>query len=200
MNIFAGNLSFEAVESDIKKLFGGFGKVLSVVIPMNKKGVKSRGFCFIEMSDSDQAYKAIAALDGQIFMGRPMKVSAYRKTDDPVSLAPAPASAPAPVREIKQFRLKAEDRRKQPKHWEKRDQETKRTDRKFLKNRKPWERKEDGRPRFSVDRPQRAVSGRKKSSSAISKRTPGKSRSWEKRPGVPAGKRAYRGGTSRSGR
>ena len=37
MNIFVGNLSFDANEGDVKKLFEGFGNVVSVAIVMEKE-------------------------------------------------------------------------------------------------------------------------------------------------------------------
>jgi len=78
MNIFVGNLSFDAVEADVKKIFKDFGSVSSVVIVMNSKGVKSRGFGFVEMPDQAQAEAAIAALSGKELLGRPLKVSSAR--------------------------------------------------------------------------------------------------------------------------
>lgn len=75
MNIFVGNLSFDTTEADLKKLFEEFGIVASVVIVMDEKGNKSRGFGFLEMAYSQQAEKAIAALDGRKFMGRLINVS-----------------------------------------------------------------------------------------------------------------------------
>ncbi len=81
MNIFVGNLLFEVVDADVRTLFEGFGSVASVAIVMDKKGVESRGFGFVEMPDSQQAQDAIAALDGKEFMGRPLNVSpAYSKS------------------------------------------------------------------------------------------------------------------------
>ncbi len=80
MNIFVGNLSFDAVEADVKKLFEGFGNVLSVVIVMEKekKAPKSRGFGFVQMPDEQQALAAIAALNGKEFMDRALNVAAAR--------------------------------------------------------------------------------------------------------------------------
>lgn len=75
MKIFVGNLSFDAVEGDVKKAFEEFGSVASVAIVMDKKGTNSRGFGFVEMLDDQQARAAIAAFDGKDFMGRPLNVS-----------------------------------------------------------------------------------------------------------------------------
>jgi len=80
MNIFVGNLAFDATQDDIKKLFEGFGNVTSAVIVMSKekKAPKSRGFGFVEMSDEEQALAAIAALNGKEFMGRILNISRAR--------------------------------------------------------------------------------------------------------------------------
>ncbi len=78
MNIFVGNLSFEATETDIRREFLAFGSVSSVSIVKEKNGVKSRGFGFIEMPDNQQAQDAITALNAREFMGRPLEVSVAR--------------------------------------------------------------------------------------------------------------------------
>ena len=80
MNIFVGNLSFDATQGDVKKLFEGFGNVASVVIVMEKekKAPKSRGFGFVEMPDEQQAFAAIAALNGKEFMDRVLNVNPAR--------------------------------------------------------------------------------------------------------------------------
>jgi len=80
MNIFVGNLAFDATEADVKKLFEGFGNVASVAIVMNKdkKVPKSRGFGFVEMPDGQQALAAMAALNGKEFMRRVLNVNPAR--------------------------------------------------------------------------------------------------------------------------
>lgn len=74
MNIFVGNLSFEAKEADVYQVFAAFGLVSSVEIVMEKKGKKSRGFGFLEMPDEQEALCAIAALNGKEIKGRPINV------------------------------------------------------------------------------------------------------------------------------
>jgi hypothetical protein len=80
MNIFVGNLSYKATESDVKRLFEGYGPVVSVLIVTRKekKVPKSRGFGFVEMADMQQALVAIGALNGQEFMKRALDVSPAR--------------------------------------------------------------------------------------------------------------------------
>ena len=74
MNIFVGNLSFEAKEIDVQRAFMAFGVVTSVAIVMEKKGKKSRGFGFVEMPDEQEALAAIAQLQGKEILGRPINV------------------------------------------------------------------------------------------------------------------------------
>lgn len=80
MNIFVGNLLFEATALDIKKLFMSFGEVASVAIAMKRvKGKpQSRGFAFVMMPDEQQANIAIATLNGKAFMGRIIRVNLAR--------------------------------------------------------------------------------------------------------------------------
>ncbi len=78
MNIFVGNLAFEASPEELKKAFEQFGEVSMLRIMMNDKGTKSRGFAFLEMPDEAQARKAIAALNGEEFIGRQIVVAVAR--------------------------------------------------------------------------------------------------------------------------
>ncbi|MCX5695988.1 MAG: RNA-binding protein [Candidatus Omnitrophica bacterium] len=78
MNIFVGNLSFDATETDMQQAFAGFGKVSSAVIVKEKNGVKSRGFGFVDMPDEQEALAAILALNNKEFMGRLLNVSPAR--------------------------------------------------------------------------------------------------------------------------
>jgi len=78
MNIFIGNLAFEAKEADAYQLFMPFGRVTALSLVMDKKGEKSRGFGFLEMPDEQQALAAITALNGKEFMGRVLKIEPAR--------------------------------------------------------------------------------------------------------------------------
>lgn len=70
MHIFINSLPFEATPADLKKFFEPFGEVESVTI---KK--KSPGHAFLRMPDPEAGHRAIAALNGQAFMGRVLEVS-----------------------------------------------------------------------------------------------------------------------------
>ena len=50
MNIYVGNLSFNATDDDIKSAFEAYGTVETASIIRDKYSAQSRGFGFVEMS------------------------------------------------------------------------------------------------------------------------------------------------------
>lgn len=78
MNIYVGNLAHAATEEDVRDAFSAFGQVDRVNIITDRFSGAPRGFCFVEMPDDDQARAAIAALNDQPILGRPVKVSEAR--------------------------------------------------------------------------------------------------------------------------
>ena len=78
MNIYVGNLSFDAGESDVRQLFEAHGQVASVSIIEDKFTGRPRGFAFVEMAQDAEAQAAIAALNGKDFKGRPLTVNEAR--------------------------------------------------------------------------------------------------------------------------
>lgn len=77
-NLFVGNLSFSATETELRSLFEKFGAVERVSVITDRDTGKSRGFGFVEMSDDDAAAKAIAGLNGTDVAGRALSVSEAR--------------------------------------------------------------------------------------------------------------------------
>ena len=78
MNIYVGNLSWDAGEEDLRQLFSEFGQIQTVSIIKDKKSGKSKGFGFVEMAAAEEANKAIGALNNKEFMGRPLVVNEAR--------------------------------------------------------------------------------------------------------------------------
>jgi RNA recognition motif-containing protein len=75
MNIYVGNLSRQAGETELRTLFSEFGEVKSVKIIKDNVSGESRGFAFVEMPDEMQGSQAIRALDSQEFQNRRLKVN-----------------------------------------------------------------------------------------------------------------------------
>lgn len=74
-NIFVGNLSFNTSEEELRQLFEPYGQVDRVSILTDRETGRSRGFGFVEMGNSDEGEKAIAALNGSDFGGRAINVN-----------------------------------------------------------------------------------------------------------------------------
>lgn len=78
--LYVGNLPFTAEESQLEALFAADGRqVASVRILSDRDTGRSRGFGFVEMATPEDAQKAIDALNGHEFMGRPLTVNEARE-------------------------------------------------------------------------------------------------------------------------
>ncbi len=78
MNIYVGNLSFDATEEDIRQAFAEHGEVSTVNIIMDRETGRPRGFGFVEMPDGQEAKAAIEALNLQRIAGRAITVNEAR--------------------------------------------------------------------------------------------------------------------------
>ena len=74
-NIFVGNLDFGVTEEAIRSLFENYGTVERVSLMTDRDTGRSRGFAFVEMTDSAEAERAIAALNGTNVSGRTINVN-----------------------------------------------------------------------------------------------------------------------------
>jgi cold-inducible RNA-binding protein len=77
-NIFVGNLSFNTNEDELRQVFEAYGQVDRVSIMTDRDTGRSRGFGFVEMASSEDAEKAIAALNGSQVGGRTINVNEAR--------------------------------------------------------------------------------------------------------------------------
>jgi len=77
-NLFVGNLTFQATEDDLRALFEPFGQIGRVHLAKDRETGRARGFGFVEMTNDEEAKKAMAALDGKEVSGRNIKVNEAR--------------------------------------------------------------------------------------------------------------------------
>jgi cold-inducible RNA-binding protein len=77
-NIFVGNLDFAATDSSVRSMFEQYGTVDRVNLVTDRDTGRSRGFAFVEMSQTDEADRAIAGLNGTNFEGRALNVNEAR--------------------------------------------------------------------------------------------------------------------------
>ncbi len=82
MNIYVGNLPFEATEDALHVAFTAHGEVASARVITDRMTGRSRGFGFVEMANNDEAEAAIRALNGQEFQGRTLTVNEARPRED----------------------------------------------------------------------------------------------------------------------
>ncbi|MCK4674195.1 RNA-binding protein [candidate division WOR-3 bacterium] len=78
MKIYAGNLSYEITEDDLRLAFEAFGKVESATIIKDKYSDRSKGFGFVEMPTAAEAQAAIEGLNGKDLKGRTLNVNEAR--------------------------------------------------------------------------------------------------------------------------
>ena len=85
MKIYVGNLSYAVQESDLQSAFAEYGNVVNVSLVTDRHSGQSKGFGFLEMPNNSEADKALKALNGAPFMGRPLKANQaeVKKNDKP---------------------------------------------------------------------------------------------------------------------
>ena len=76
--LYVGGLPYSTQEDALKELFAQAGSVVSAVIIMDKMSGRSKGFGFVEMSNNDEAQKAISMFNDQEFEGRKLTVNEAR--------------------------------------------------------------------------------------------------------------------------
>ena len=81
-NIFVGNLDFNTGEEELRQVFEAYGQVDRVSIMTDRETGRSRGFGFVEMTNSEDGEKAIAALNGSQLGGRTLNVNEARPKVD----------------------------------------------------------------------------------------------------------------------
>ncbi|NTW10329.1 MAG: RNA-binding protein [Chlorobiaceae bacterium] len=75
MNIYVGNLDYNATDSDLRNMFEEFGEVSSANVIIDKSSGRSKGFGFVEMPTNSEATEAISSLNESDMNGRSIKVN-----------------------------------------------------------------------------------------------------------------------------
>lgn len=78
MKIYIGGLPYEANNDRLTEIFSHYGEVTSAQIIMDRDTGRSKGFGFVEMTDSAAAKKAIAELHEAELDGRTITVNEAR--------------------------------------------------------------------------------------------------------------------------
>lgn len=73
--VYAGNLPWLVGDEELRQLFEPFGKVESATVVVDPRNHRPRGFGFVLMESAEAAQRAVVALHGMHWHGRPIKVA-----------------------------------------------------------------------------------------------------------------------------
>ena len=76
--LYVGGLSYNTTEATLRQTFEAAGTVETATIIMDKMTNRSKGFGFVEMSNDDEAKKAIETINGTELDGRTLTVNEAR--------------------------------------------------------------------------------------------------------------------------
>lgn len=74
INIYVGNLPYDVESDELRETFEEFGDVDSAEIIIDRRTRRSRGYGFVEMTDSEAGIRAIDSLNGADYRGRELRV------------------------------------------------------------------------------------------------------------------------------
>jgi RNA recognition motif-containing protein len=80
--LYVGGLAYSVTDQELSDFFANEGTVTSAFVIKDKYSGRSKGFGFVEMSNEEEAKKAIEALNGQELSGRAIMVNEARPQED----------------------------------------------------------------------------------------------------------------------
>lgn len=82
LRLYVGSLSYQTTEQELADLFGQVGQVVSATVITDRDSGRSKGFGFVEMSNDDEARRAIDQLNGTVLDSRQIIVNEARERRD----------------------------------------------------------------------------------------------------------------------
>jgi len=76
--LYVGNLPYETGEADLQQMFEAVGPVESVQVMRDMATGRARGFAFVEMTNEDDARRAVTELNAKPLGGRTLTVNEAR--------------------------------------------------------------------------------------------------------------------------
>ena len=76
--LYVGGIPYTSTEQSLGEAFSRAGNVVSTAIIIDRMTGRSKGFGFVEMSNDDEANKAIEMFNGNEFEGRKLTVNVAR--------------------------------------------------------------------------------------------------------------------------
>lgn len=80
--LYIGNLPWSVDNAKLAEMFGKYSSVVSAVVITDRETGRSRGFGFVELSDDEEATKAIQEMNGADIDGRKLIVNEARPRED----------------------------------------------------------------------------------------------------------------------
>jgi RNA recognition motif-containing protein len=80
--LYVGNIPYSMDNDSLKEMFSQFGEVVLAQIIMDRDSGRSKGFGFVEFSDTKAAQAAIDEMNGKEFNGRALTVNEARPRVD----------------------------------------------------------------------------------------------------------------------
>ncbi len=80
--LYVGNIAYSMDNDSLKEMFSPFGEVTSAQIIMDRDSGRSKGFGFVEFSNTKEAQAAIDKMNGKEFEGRALTVNEARPRVD----------------------------------------------------------------------------------------------------------------------
>ena len=78
--VYVRNFAVGITEESVRVAFARSGQVREVRIIANRETGRPRGFAFVTMASDAEATRAIAAMNGTLLFGRPLRVSLDRRS------------------------------------------------------------------------------------------------------------------------
>ncbi|HQV78708.1 MAG TPA: RNA-binding protein [Chitinophagales bacterium] len=82
MNIFVANIERKVTEEQLVELFSQYGEIASLKLIKDRDTGISKGYAFVEMSNDDEAQKAIDSLNQAELNGRALAVNEARAKEE----------------------------------------------------------------------------------------------------------------------
>lgn len=79
--LYVGNLSYGTTKETLEKTFAQYGEVVAVNVITDRQTGRPKGFAFVEMSSSEEADAAKAAMNGAELDGRTLNVDNAREQE-----------------------------------------------------------------------------------------------------------------------
>ena len=80
--LYVGNLPYSVRDEGLQELFSQAGSAVSANVITDRESGRSKGFGFVEMSNSEEAEKAIQMFNGYSFDGRDLRVNIARPREE----------------------------------------------------------------------------------------------------------------------